>query len=410
MQGSLVFVHGTGVRREGWVPLWGRVQDYARIAGITGVRFVGCDWWREMGVPLDLIPETLPPEPVTRSVTEPALSSGQIAAAAWALLLDDPLFELRLGGAGGGAAAPAGVVVGGLRQDQAAIALLKGLADRTGALDLEGSGIAAAELAAAAAEVAASPELAGAALARGAADPSLLDAAARAVIARALAAHRGDEPGSGPPALLDGARRDRLVEAVRAALAPEATRGGLVDWIKEKATGFVLQKGTRMAEDRRQGIMGASTPALGDVLYYQRRGEAMLRFLAQQLAGLPRPVVAVGHSLGGIMLVDLLSRQEAPPVDLLVTAGSQSPFLYALDALADIRRGQAQPIPFTPWLNIYNRQDFLSFCATRVFPGIPGIRDEEVDPGVPFPESHSAYWYHDRVYALIRDAWPAAPP
>jgi hypothetical protein len=63
--------------------------------------------------------------------------------------------------------------------------------------------------------------------------------------------------------------------------------------------------------------------------------------------------------------------------------------------------------PFTPWLNIYNRSDFLSFCAERVFPGIDGIQDSGVDPGVPFPEAHSAYWYHDPVYELIKSAWPS---
>jgi hypothetical protein len=418
MQGSLVFVHGTGVRQEGWVPFWGRVQDYARIAGITGVQFVGCDWWRTMGVPVDLIPETLPPEPVTRSIAGPALSSGQLAAAAWALLLDDPLFELRLA-ASGGAAPAGGAVVGGLRQDQEAVRLLTQLAGGAGALDLTGMGIAAGEIAAAATAVGAAPELAGAALARGAGDLSLLAAVSRAVVARALAPHREDAPGSGPPALLDGGRRDRLVQAVRNELAKGTTRNIFTDWIKEKATGFILQKGTRLAADRRSGIMGASTPGVGDVLYYQRRGGEILRFLAGKLAGLPRPVVAVGHSLGGIMLVDLLSRPEAPPVDLLVTAGSQAPFLYALDALEGVRRGQAAPAPFTPWLNFYNRQDFLSFCAARVFPNvanvanvsnIPGIRDVEVDPGVPFPESHSAYWYHDKVYAAIRDAWPGDRP
>jgi hypothetical protein len=66
-------------------------------------------------------------------------------------------------------------------------------------------------------------------------------------------------------------------------------------------------------------------------------------------------------------------------------------------------------VPFTPWLNIYNRQDFLSFVAGRVFQGVSGITDEEVDPGVPFPESHSAYWYSNRVYELIRRHWPAIP-
>ena len=420
MQGSLVFVHGTGVRQEGWVPLWGRVQDYARIAGITGVQFVGCDWWRTMGVPVDLVPATLPPEPVTKGVAPPPLSAAQLAAAAWALLLDDPLFELRLAAAG--APPGGGVVVGGLRQDQEAVRLLTKFAAGAANLDLTGMGIAAGEIAAAAIAVGAAPELAGAALARGAGDPDLLTAVARAVVALALAPHREDAPGSGPPALLDGARRDRLVQAVRNELAKGTTRNIFTDWIQEKATGFILQKGTRLAADRRLGLMGASTPAVGDVLYYQRRGGEILRFLAGKLADLPRPVVAVGHSLGGIMLVDLLSRPDAPPVDLLVTAGSQAPFLYALDALEGVRRGQAAPAPFTPWLNFYNRQDFLSFCASRVFPNVAnvpnianvpdvaGIRDVEVDPGVPFPESHSAYWYHDKVYETIRDAWPGAKP
>jgi hypothetical protein len=51
-------------------------------------------------------------------------------------------------------------------------------------------------------------------------------------------------------------------------------------------------------------------------------------------------------------------------------------------------------------------QDLLSFCAERVFAGIDGIQDQEVDPKVPFPASHSAYWHDDKVYQLIRDNWP----
>ena len=43
------------------------------------------------------------------------------------------------------------------------------------------------------------------------------------------------------------------------------------------------------------------------------------------------------------------------------------------------------PAPFTPWLNIYNEADLLSFCAERVFPGTGGIRDVAVDAGVRFP-------------------------
>lgn len=412
MRGTLFFVHGTGVREEGWVTTWNRVHDYARMNGIEGVDFVGCDWWRRFGVPLDLIPETLPPELATKDAAAPAPDERQIAAAAWALLLDDPLFELRLAGesAAAGGARAAGVVVGELRPDQAAVAMLRSFAARAGTLDLAGTDLAAAEIARAAERVAGAPELAAAArAAKSAADPDLLAAIARAVVASALAAHRLDPPGAAPAALLDGARRDALAARVAAALAPQATKGALTDWLKKKAFGFAVSRATRAAEDRRQGLMGMSTPAIGDILFYQRRGAAILEDMAKRLEGLARPVVAVGHSLGGIMLVDLLSRAGHPPVDLLVTAGSQSPMLYAIDSLESLRPRGNPPAPFTPWLNIYNRQDFLSFCAERVFPGAgvrPNIRDEEVDPGVPFPESHSAYWTCDRVYQLIRDAWP----
>jgi alpha-beta hydrolase superfamily lysophospholipase len=223
-----------------------------------------------------------------------------------------------------------------------------------------------------------------------------------------LSAHRADEPGAKPAVLLDGGRRDLLVEQIAEALAPAGTRNVLTDWLTERGTDFLLRKATSYGASHREDLMAAATPAAGDVLYYQRRGGEMLDLLTQELAGCQPPVVAVGHSLGGIMLVDLLSRRDHPRVDLLVTAGSQSPMLYAIDALEGIRWGKAETRPFTPWLNIYNRHDFLSFRATRIFNGVSSIRDEEVDPGVPFPESHSAYWYHPKVYELIRAAWPAA--
>jgi hypothetical protein len=406
LKGTLFFIHGTGVRHEGWVTLWGRVQDYARANGIDGVGFVGCEWGPKLGVPVDLVPDTLPKEVSTKAVVEAPPGDAEVAAALWALLLDDPLFELRVASEAAPVVAVGigGVVLGGVPPGQAAKEMLDGLAGKVAALDL--GGLRPEEVAAAAQAMAAAPELQKAAEVAGPADPDFVDAAARAVVARVLASHRQDEPGTPPVLLFDGAKRDDLVQRIAAVLAP-ATKG-FSDWVKEKVVGFAQRKATRAVEDRREGLMGMSTPAIGDILYYQRRGDTIARFVADGLRDLPRPVVAVGHSLGGIMLVDLLSRPDAPPVDLLVTAGSQAPMLYAIDSLERLRRGEAEPKPFTPWLNIYNRQDFLSFCASRVFPGTrQWIRDEEVDPGVPFPESHSAYWYHDRVYQLIRDAWPS---
>src|SRR5215213_6036774 len=132
MRGTLVFVHGTGVREEGWVTTFGRVQDYARSNGIDGVKFVGCPWGLELGVPVEHIEATLPPEVVTREALGIVQPSGpELEAATWSLLLEDPLFELRLAGEGGkGFEEDGGVVVGDLRADQAAVAMLQGLRAR----------------------------------------------------------------------------------------------------------------------------------------------------------------------------------------------------------------------------------------------------------------------------------------
>ncbi|MCC8242879.1 hypothetical protein [Saccharothrix luteola] len=78
----------------------------------------------------------------------------------------------------------------------------------------------------------------------------------------------------------------------------------------------------------------------------------------------------VGHSLGGIAVVDLLPLPNPPTVVLLVTVGSQSPVLY----------------------------------------GVQGIKDEEADARVPFPESHSAYWEVPRTFELIGEHWLKSSP
>jgi hypothetical protein len=151
-----------------------------------------------------------------------------------------------------------------------------------------------------------------------------------------------------------------------------------------------------------------SLPFLGDILYYQKRGEEIRAMVEQAIAEADAPVVVLGHSLGGIVLVDLLTQDSPPHIDAIVTVGSQSPLFYAIDALDRMRRHDdgPQPRPFSPWLNIYDRADILSFVAARVFPGDRRIRDEEIASGVPFPSSHSAYFHQPQVFELIHDFWP----
>src|SRR5688572_17068330 len=97
MTGTLVFVHGTGVRQDAYEASVRALRDGAARNGLTGIEVVGCPWGDTLGVPFDAIMPTLPPETVTKSLTAPP-TPAEITLATWRLLLDDPLFELRLAG------------------------------------------------------------------------------------------------------------------------------------------------------------------------------------------------------------------------------------------------------------------------------------------------------------------------
>jgi hypothetical protein len=142
--------------------------------------------------------------------------------------------------------------------------------------------------------------------------------------------------------------RDALVDALAGELVA-GTGGSGYRLDEDKALGFAKRKATTaMATNRREGLMAASLPGIGDILYYQRRGDQIRKFVRKHLSGLERPVVAIGHSLGGIILVDLLTQEQVPAIDRLITVGSQSPLFFALDTLDRLRPGQQVPLPFTP--------------------------------------------------------------
>src|ERR1700730_18584993 len=118
MRGTLFFVHGTGVRQAGYDQTWRNVQAGANAAGIADVTMVGCPWGPQLGVTADGVPDPLPPDISTRSVGDTPPTEAEVDLATWALLVQDPLFELRLAGQATSSAAPTGVV-GDLRPDQA---------------------------------------------------------------------------------------------------------------------------------------------------------------------------------------------------------------------------------------------------------------------------------------------------
>ncbi|MCD2468451.1 hypothetical protein MBT42_33500 [Streptomyces sp. MBT42] len=404
MEGSLVFVHGTGVR-EGLKDTLEKVCAGVKTLPQSPISVVGPEWGKEIG-PADL--DVTPVLPASSAQTRAAAGGeapGDVTdVATWGLLIDDPLLELRML-----AAAPSartGLVV---NARTVAVELQQLLSDAEVAPEaLEAAGVEVDEMRSALAFVRGSEALVDAAGAVGDAGiAGLLGAVSRSVVACVLHAHRTARPPRLSPVALSGEQRTKLVGAVGEAVSGTPTRGIFTQTIGKALGPLAVRIGNSAVRENRAKLMDPFSDFIRDVAFYIRRGEDVRTFLATAISDLPAngPVVVVGHSLGGIAMVDLMSGADAPHVDLLVTVGSQAPYLYLLDSLVSLRPGPGSK-PFTPWLNIYSPADFLSFRAAPAFPDVGGIVDEEVDAGVPFPESHSAYWSHKETYDLIGKNWP----
>lgn len=406
-----LFVHGTGVRRERHDTLFALVRDRLT-ARFPDASVDSCFWGERYGATLSAQGRSVP------GLRAPGGAPGpdDEEVAEWGLLLADPLCELRVlaeagwdtgaDGADGGADDD-GFAMPGVRS--AGDRVLELFAELSGVPDggeqaalLLGTGLAAG-YPAALASVSRSAEAARAG-ARATGQPQareLAKALARAVTAGALAS-------AGAEADCTGAERDRLVELITTRLGGDARVPGA------RAAAVLGRLAMRVTTQPllnawRGSLTVGATPALGDILRYQARGADLRAFLHERITADPGPTVLIGHSLGGIALVDLLALAAArgepvPGARLLVTVGSQAPFLYELGALAGIVPGTRLPYAFPRWLNVYDRQDVLSYLAEPVFPGDPRVSDQEISSRQPFPACHSAYWKQDSLYARIEQA------
>jgi hypothetical protein len=393
---QILFVHGTGVRDVS--RSMELIRDGAkRILKMDPGDVIAVEWGKKVG-PQDLdITPSLPPEDTTRGLGE----DDEDVAALWQVLLADPAAELRVLAE----QPPQEVGMFDPAADPVDVAVRNRVAGAQPPEEaLTHAGFSAADLAGVRDALADDPLLADAAAAAGdPADRDLVEAIARALVAAMLAAHAADEPL--PAAAVDATARDQLVDALTQAIAPDGTRG-----VFKGLAGKVLGPlATRVAVNHRAQFMGPMSDFIRDVAFYVDKGAPVRAYIADAIRQhqQSKPLILLGHSLGGIACVDLLSDPKvmggADParIDLLVTVGSQSPLLYLMDALPSLSpRSPDTPVPFVPWLNIYNRDDLLSFCAARVWVNTP-VKDEPISAGVPFPASHSAYWSQDRVYELI---------
>ncbi|MFG3054128.1 hypothetical protein ACGFZP_24665 [Kitasatospora sp. NPDC048239] len=448
-----LFVHGTGVRREGYDPLFELVARELR-ARFPDADVVPCYWGDEHGVTLSAggasipgfagLPLDAPEPPVDRPgwVDAPgefdALDESGApdrADGGWTLLFVDPLCELRVlaelpaedDGFGIPGAAPGQAVADRLA------ALASDFAPNPGpnsgpdpASDPAPSEPATVstpvgdELATLLAATALAPYLPAALRRLAAAEEfaeaceQAVDAAAAAELTAATARALTAEllTAAGPRALCTADERDRLTELLADRLGGTA-RGPL-----GRAAGVLGRLGMRVGgqrllERRRGALTVGATPALGDILRYQARGGPLRAYLAERIAAAPGPTVVIGHSLGGIALVDCLALAASggtpPDLRLLVTVGSQAPFLHELGALNGLEPGSGLPSGFPDWLNIYDPGDLLGYRAAPVFPGDARVTDHEVSSRQPFPYCHSAYFKLPAVYDRIAAALATAP-
>ncbi|MDF6017664.1 hypothetical protein [Streptomyces sp. JH34] len=386
---TVVFIHGTGVREPHLTTLLSQVASGLATTA-PGARLVAYDWGGTYGATLAADGASIPAAPGAGTGRSTGGPDDGDETEGWARLYQDPTAELATASAGAG---PRVTPPGAAFPDERPRALLRRLA----AEGEPAAGALGPGLSEAAAGLARSPLLGGAAEAL---DQETLSW----VLARSLAAALVAEGIAGDrPVQCGGDARDAAVTvlAERLGAPPAGTgRGPLL----RMAGRPLVRLGSRYAVRRRHALTDAAHPAAGDILKYLARGEDTRQGLRELVATAEPPVVLLGHSLGGIIALDTLISGPLPEVELLMTVGSQGPFLYETGALPSLAHPDPLPGHVPPWVNVYDRRDLLGYAAGPLFPG--RAHDVATDSRQPFPVAHSAYWSDPAVYRALGERLP----
>src|SRR4051812_44570268 len=148
---------------------------------------------------------------------------------------------------------------------------------------------------------------------------------------------------------------------------------------------------------------------LGDVFRYLKAGDLRTKIRAKVAADLVsawnarkpnEKLVLIGHSLGGVILYDMLSKPDdagLPPdfkADALVTVGSQPGFFQELGLFDHSPAPQAGggvtgPAAATVWINTFDPIDPFGFRATPMF-SLPS--DYSFDSVTGLLSAHTTYF------------------
>jgi hypothetical protein len=385
-RGTIVYVHGASDRAAQVADHVARIEQQLAPAGMA-FHVIPSRWGEAAGADLSRVELALPAVEVRAQARVPGMRPPGM----------QPMHELEHLAAMAAASQLSSDAAAAPRQADALLEVCRTQVGRPGeSIQLADGSVErlAAACRNAANSVARSAEYA-AARSSGVPEERLIDAVGRAVVATAAAA-------AASPVEVASRLEVRIAEAVLGAAVAAIFVGYLgIDLgpdLKRWATDVLIPHRARLLREAGLG------PA--DVILYQRNPDAIRGNVIATLAeALQRggPVVALGNSLGGVILVDALAQPMAPRPDLLVTVGSQAPLLATFGALHPLG-GPGSASPFQPWLNIFDQRDLLGFVAGRVWPDQRGITDTEVDLGVGFPDSHGAtYLSNPQVFRAIRE-------
>lgn len=394
---TLLFVHGTGVRRESFAVTYQLIHASLR-ARLPDCHVRPC-YWGDLGASLHFGGDSIPDYQSSKygGVPDDLIF--------WTQLYNDPLLELRMLSVPtiDGRAPPEADEGSRLARDAIGYFRFEGaLKDRlqqTGQLALWQSALQQIER---------EPDVEKS-FASGHEPRMVLEALSRAIAALAISqAKRIGLP------TIDGSTRDELVAKLSEDLAKtlrkyESEMGSPAERVKRAgqaissfysayvsnpakryATRVATSLITQGAVERRKSLTDFSSPIAGDILLYQARGARIREAVLREVAACGEPPFILAHSLGGVIAVDLLAMSSPPKVAGLITVGSQAPYLYEIGALAACEPPNKLPVAFPKWLNFYDPNDLLSFKAESIFPGVS--RDVRIESKQPFPESHGAYW------------------
>ncbi len=393
---TVVYVHGTGVREPAYSDAF-KVVTQAIRAARPDVNVTRCFWGEQFGAKFQAQGVSIPNYETTRSLG--AVTDEEQALALWEQLYNDPLYELR---------------ALALR-DRRNAEFVPGQASPLAVMDQRVSQLfALPEVQAKLVEVGMADvaDAARTSVVRSSPYREVLqvapldlsgygDVVARAIIASGMAQLQAAQRYA--LILYNADLRDGLVDLLSQALVPDSRSIG--GWIGKHVYNLALSLGAMRAVERRRGALtDVAAPGVGDILLYQARGEQIRQFIRETVIQAAGPVVVLAHSLGGIACVDLLVHEALPMVKLLITAGSQAPFLYEIGALQSLAFGEQLPAHFPAYLNIYDDQDFLSYVGAELFPG--RVEDVRCNSRQPFPQAHSAYWANPQTWATILTRLP----